>query len=57
VIRRHYEKMDQQAIVRKNVERRLGLAGTGVIQMHQSLRAGCARALDDKTSESQTASA
>jgi integrase len=29
VIRRHYEKMDQQAIARRNVERRLAAGGSG----------------------------
>jgi hypothetical protein len=38
VIRRHYEKMDQVAIARRNVERRLGADGTA-----QPLRARCAR--------------
>jgi hypothetical protein len=45
VIRRHYEKMDQLAIARRNVERRLGPEGAHQ-QTAQSLRARCARSVD-----------
>jgi len=63
VIRRHYEKMDQLVIARRNVERRLGADGTTAlrIQSHQSLRAGCARpiqgAVDGTSKMAQTVGA
>jgi len=39
VMRRHYEKLDQLAIARRNVQRRLGTE----TRIHLPLRAGCAR--------------
>ena len=53
VIRKHYEKMNQQVIAQRAVERRLAIEGptAGRIQLHQSLRAGCAR-LDDRVVDS-----
>jgi integrase len=49
VIRRHYERMNQQVIAQRAVERRIAVEGptTGRIQLHQSLRAGCARTKND----------
>jgi integrase len=40
VMRKHYEKLDQQTIARRNVSRRLGIVDD---QPAQSLRAGCAQ--------------
>ncbi len=60
VIRRHYEKLDQLAIARRNVERRLGADGTMALrfQLHHSLRARCARgvagAIDTQATTTQT---
>ena len=48
VIRKHYERMDQMAIARRSVQKRLGAAGMEppTIQLPGSLRAGCARPID-----------
>jgi integrase len=45
VIRKHYEKMDQQGIARRAIERRLASEGLASPrnQLHRPLRAGCAR--------------
>jgi hypothetical protein len=45
VIRKHYEKLDRQAIARRAGERRLAVEGPSgrQILLHQSLRAGCAQ--------------
>jgi len=43
VIRKHYEKMDQLVIARRNDEKRLRAEGPQSIQMHSTLRARCAR--------------
>jgi integrase len=43
IIRRHYEKLDQLTIAKRNVQRRLGAEGRATIRMPQSLRTGCAR--------------
>ena len=50
VMRRHYEKIDQQGIARRAIERRLAIEGLAIPrnQLHPSLRAGCAR-LEDRT--------
>jgi hypothetical protein len=47
VIRRHYEKMDQLIIARRNVELRLGTEGR-IRSTAQPLRARCARRLTKK---------
>lgn len=58
VIRKHYEKLDQLAIARKNVERRLtGGPVTLPYQVQQSLRAGCARPVDNSGSNTKTVTA
>src|SRR6185437_4576465 len=45
VMRKHYEKLDQMAIARRSVERRMLAEGTATVSMQdaQSLRAGRAR--------------
>jgi integrase len=46
VMRRHYERLDKMSIAKRSVERRLGAdPSTSIlpIQLHQALRAGCAR--------------
>ncbi|HEY4313199.1 MAG TPA: hypothetical protein VGN12_27355 [Pirellulales bacterium] len=61
VIRRHYDRMDQLTIARRNVERRIGTGGKGATQMHRSLRARCAQpetgSLDESRNSTQTVSA
>jgi len=63
VMRKHYEKLDQMAIARRSVERRLVADGKApaTITMHQSLRAGYARgengAVDKGENVAQTATA
>ena len=59
VIRRHYEKMDQLVIARRNVERRLAADGAGIqyLPVHQSLRARCARPVDKKGAMTQSVTA
>ena len=44
VMWRHYEKLDQQAIAKRNVERRLGAKGMGTLRLNsQSVGAPLAR--------------
>jgi integrase len=63
VMRRHYERMDQQGIARRAVERRIAIEGAASSreQMPQSLRALYARAendsVDSTTNRVQTAGA
>ncbi|MFO0897600.1 MAG: hypothetical protein U0836_09280 [Pirellulales bacterium] len=40
VIRKHYEKLDQQAIARRNVERRLGIVGQNASAVRQATNQG-----------------
>ena len=47
VIRRHYEKLDQLAIAKRNVERRLGLPE------NESLRISYARPVDNKENSAE----
>ena len=59
VIRRHYEKLDQRVIARRNVQRRLGAAGSGAIAQifARPLRAAEKRSIDIDPKLPQTVTA
>jgi integrase len=47
VMRRHYEKLDRQAIARRNVERRLGAEGTGTLRLKKPKSVGALLAREE----------
>lgn len=54
VMRKHYEKLDQLAIARRLTDRRVAMSGE---MTPRSLRARCARVVDDQGQKSQTVTA
>lgn len=61
VIRRHYERLDQQAIARRSIERRIAVEGLETVPVAQTRRAGDARGssggIDSAANQPQTQSA
>ena len=53
VIRRHYERLDQLAIAKRSVQRRLAADRKATLQMPESLRARCAQDIEHDGDSSQ----